>query len=139
MCSEKFCKSHRKHMYRNFCFNKAAGFRAATLLRKRFRHRCFPLNFCKIFKKTYFLEQPRATASAFWRSNNWSFVMIQNGKPNLWVIYFTKGVFFWPCVCAPLQTANLFFSSYAMFYYTFYFSITLFPSWNFIYNWLVVL
>ena len=45
---------------------------------------------------------------------------------NLWVIHFKERAFFWPCVCAPLQTANLFFPSCAMFYYTFYFSVTLF-------------
>ena len=52
---------------------------------------------------------------------------------------FDEEGFFWPSVRAPLQTPNLFLPSYAMFYYTFYFSITLFPSWNFIYTWLVVL
>ena len=28
---------------------------------------------------------------------------------NLWVIHFKERAFFWPCVRAPLQTANLFF------------------------------
>ena len=92
----------------------------------------FSCEFCKILKKTYFVEHLRAIGSAFWRSNNSKWY-----KKNLQFYNFTVRVFFWPCVRAPL-TANLFFS-YVMFYYTFYFSITLFPFWNFFSSWLVLL
>ena len=27
-----------------------------NLIKKRFQHRCFPVNFCEIFKNTYFVE-----------------------------------------------------------------------------------
>ena len=37
--------------------------RPATLLKKRLRHRCFPVNCAKKFKNTFFIEHLRATAS----------------------------------------------------------------------------
>ena len=36
-----------QHLYRNLSINKAAGNRSETLLKKRLRHRCFPVNFAK--------------------------------------------------------------------------------------------
>ena len=60
-----------------------------------------------------------------------------NQLTNLWVIHFMERVFFWTCVRANIF--NLYFPSYAMFYYSFYFSITLFPSWNFFCTGLVFL
>ena len=62
-CSEEFCKTSvlenlakfvGKRLCRNFFFNIAAGLRTATLLKKRVRHRFFPVNFLK-FLKTAFL------------------------------------------------------------------------------------
>ena len=38
-------------------FNKVAGLRPATLLKKRSRHECFPVNFAN-FLKTLFLKEP---------------------------------------------------------------------------------
>ena len=66
-------------------------------------------------------------------------ILITYQLTNLWAIHFTKRVFFWPCICAPLRTVNPFFLSYATFSYTFYFSVLLFPSRNFFRTWLVVL
>ena len=43
-----------KHLYRSLFFNKVAGPRPATLLKKRLWHRCFPMNFAK-FLRTPFL------------------------------------------------------------------------------------
>ena len=45
-------------------FNKVAGLRPATLLKKRLWHRCFPVNFVKISKNTFLTEHLRTTASA---------------------------------------------------------------------------
>ena len=39
----------------SLCFNKVAGLKPATLLKKRFQHRCFPVNSVK-FLRTSFLE-----------------------------------------------------------------------------------
>ena len=51
---ENLAKFVGKRLCRNFFFNIAAGLRTATLLKKRVRHRCFPVNFLK-FLKTVFL------------------------------------------------------------------------------------
>ena len=64
-CSLKLCNSHRKQLCRIFWVNKVAGLRAGTLLWKRFQHKCFPVNFLKVYKKIYFVEDFRAAASAF--------------------------------------------------------------------------
>ena len=37
-------------------FNKVADLRPATLLKKRLRHRCFPVNFVKLLRTTFFTE-----------------------------------------------------------------------------------
>ena len=55
MCSWKFRKINRKTPVPEAFFNKAAGLRPVTLLKKRFWYRCFPVNFVK-FPRTPFLE-----------------------------------------------------------------------------------
>ena len=50
-----FAKFLRKHLCHSLFFNKVAGLRAATLLKKRLWHRCFPMNFAK-FLRTPFLQ-----------------------------------------------------------------------------------
>ena len=44
-------------------FNKVAGLRSATLLKKRLWHRCFPVDFGKITKNTFFYRTPPVAAS----------------------------------------------------------------------------
>ena len=51
---KKFAKFAGKRLYRNL-LNKIAGLRPATLLRKRLRHRYFPVNFAK-FLRTAILQ-----------------------------------------------------------------------------------
>ena len=62
-CSEVFCwkgvlrnfeKFTGKHLCYSLFFNKVAGLRVATLLKKRFWHRYFSVNFAKFL--TLFLE-----------------------------------------------------------------------------------
>ena len=50
-----FAKFREKHLCQSLIFNKVAGLRSATLLKKRIWHRCFPLNFAKILR-TPFLQ-----------------------------------------------------------------------------------
>ena len=50
----KFTKFIGKHLYQSFFYNKVAGLRRATLLKKILWHRCFPVNFGK-FLRTPFL------------------------------------------------------------------------------------
>ena len=42
-----FAKFTGEHKYQSLFFNKVAGLRPAALLKKRFWHRCFPMNFVK--------------------------------------------------------------------------------------------
>ena len=48
-------KFREKHLCQSLIFNKVAGPRSATLLKKRIWHRCFPLIFAKILR-TPFLQ-----------------------------------------------------------------------------------
>ena len=50
-----FAKFTGKHLCQSLFFNKVAGLRLATLLKKRLWHRCFPVNFAK-FLRTPFLQ-----------------------------------------------------------------------------------
>ena len=61
---KKFLKFTGKHMYQSLFLNKVAGLRSATLLKKRLRHWCFPVNFAK-FLRTHFYRTPPVAASVF--------------------------------------------------------------------------
>ena len=50
-----FTKFTGKRLCQSFLFNKVAGPRPATLLKRRLGHRCFPVNFVK-FLRTPFLQ-----------------------------------------------------------------------------------
>ena len=50
-----FAKFTGKHQCQSLFFNKLAGLRPATLLKRRLWHRCFPMNFSK-FLTTPFLQ-----------------------------------------------------------------------------------
>ena len=52
---ENFTKLTGKYLCQGLVFNKVAGLRPASLLKKRFRHRCFTVSFVK-FLRTPFLE-----------------------------------------------------------------------------------
>ena len=54
-CYCKFCKIHKKHLWQNLFFNKVAGLKPATVLKKSPWHRCFPMNSGK-FLRTSFLQ-----------------------------------------------------------------------------------
>ena len=60
-----FVKFTGKHLCQNLFFNKVAGLRPATLLKKRLWRRCFLLSceFWNISKNTFFTEHLWATAS----------------------------------------------------------------------------
>ena len=44
---KNFTRFTRKHLCQSLFFNKVAGLRYVTLLKKRLWHRCFPVNFVK--------------------------------------------------------------------------------------------
>ena len=45
-----FAKFTEKHLCHSLFFNKVAGLRPATLLKKRLWYRCFPVNFAKFLR-----------------------------------------------------------------------------------------
>ena len=56
---ENFAKFYGKHLCQSLFFNKVAALRPATLLKKRFWDRCFPVNFTKFLRTPFFTEQLR--------------------------------------------------------------------------------
>ena len=53
-----FTKFTGKHLCHSLFFNKVLGLRLATLFKKRLWHRCFPVNFVKFLKTTFYIEHP---------------------------------------------------------------------------------
>ena len=51
-----FPKFTGKHLRQSLFFNKVAGLRPATLLKKRLWHRCFHVNFAKFLRTPFFIE-----------------------------------------------------------------------------------
>ena len=45
-----FAKFTKKHLRQSLFFNKVAGFKTATVLKKKLWHGCFPVNFVKFLK-----------------------------------------------------------------------------------------
>ena len=48
-----------KHLRQGLFFNKVAGFKPVTFLKKRFWHRSFPVNFAKFLRTLFLIEHPR--------------------------------------------------------------------------------
>ena len=55
-CSQKFLKIHRKTPVLESLFNKASGLWPAILFKKRLQHRCFPVNFVKFLRTSFYIE-----------------------------------------------------------------------------------
>ena len=51
-----FTKFTGKHLCQRLFFNKVAGLRPATLLKRSLWHRCFPVNFVKFLRTPFFME-----------------------------------------------------------------------------------
>ena len=60
-----FTKFTVKHLCQSLFFKKVAGLRPATLLKKRLWHRCFPVDFVKFPRTSFFTEHLWTTASMF--------------------------------------------------------------------------
>ena len=63
-----FVKFTRKCLCQSLFFNKVAGLRPATLLKKRLWHMCFPVNFAKFQRTTFLTEHLSKTASPIVKS-----------------------------------------------------------------------
>ena len=64
-CSSNFRKTHTKIPVPESLFNKVAGARPVTLLKRETLSQVFPCEFCKISKNTFFTEHLWVTASVF--------------------------------------------------------------------------
>ena len=58
-CSWKLCKFYRKKPVLESLFNKVAGIQVCNFIKKRLRHRCFPVKLAKFLKKHFFTEHLR--------------------------------------------------------------------------------
>ena len=56
---KNFEKFTGKHLCHSLFFNKVAGLRPATLLKKKLWHRCFPVNFSKFLRTSFVREHLR--------------------------------------------------------------------------------
>ena len=56
---KNFAKFTEKHLCQSLFFNIVAGLRPATILKKRLWHRCFPVNFVKFLRTSFFTEHLR--------------------------------------------------------------------------------
>ena len=54
---KNFAKFIGKHLRQRLFLNKFAGLRPATLFKKRLCHSCFPVNFTKLLRAPFFIEQ----------------------------------------------------------------------------------
>ena len=63
---KNFAQFAEKNLCRCLFFHKVVSLGPATLLQKRFRRRCIPVNFAKKFKNTYFAEHLETAASELW-------------------------------------------------------------------------
>ena len=53
---KNFANFRRKHLCRSLILKNVGGFKSGILTKKKLRHKYFPVNFSKIFKNTYFVE-----------------------------------------------------------------------------------
>ena len=82
-CKIGFLRNLTKFTGKNLCqslfFNKVAGLRPATLFKKRFWHKCFPVNFAK-FLRTPFLTEHLRWLLLTWE---WAFTKILDQQVSL--------------------------------------------------------
>ena len=60
---KNFAKFTEKHLRWNLFANKVAGWRPATILKKRLWKRCFPVNLAKFLRTASYRTAPVATGS----------------------------------------------------------------------------
>ena len=99
-----FAKFTEKYLCQSLFLNKVAGLRPAILLKKRLRHRCFPVNFSK------FVRTPTPPADCFWKelehaSKHYSFKCFSNFRSKkmlnkIFLDLLTAFIVLWNHICA---------------------------------------
>ena len=92
-----FVKFTGKHLCQSLFFNKVAGLKPATLLKKRIWHRCFPVNFEKFLRTSFFIEHLRWLL--LWGTKYWLKSKIKS-KQWFWGSAFTSKEF--RSACTPI-------------------------------------
>ena len=69
-----FTKFKGKHLSQSLFFNKAAGLRPATSLKKRLWHRCFPVNFAKFLTTPFLQNTSGRLLLRFMAFRDWEFL-----------------------------------------------------------------
>ena len=87
-----FAKFTAKHSCRSILFIKVAVLRPATFLKKRLRHRCFPVNFAKISRNIFWWFE--ILGFSFWKGFLCHTVPNQNWPPNRTVDNLVVRLFF---------------------------------------------
>ena len=84
-----FTKLTGKHLCQRLFFNKAAGLRPATLLKKRLWHRCFLANFAKFLRIPFFKKHLRSLLLFALEFLWWNFERSRSSRSK---IFFKLGV-----------------------------------------------
>ena len=92
-----FAKFAGKYLCQGLFFNKVAGLKPATLLKKRIWHRCFPVNFEKFLRTSFFIEHLRWLL--LWGTKYWLKSKIKS-KQWFWGSAFTSKEF--RSACTPI-------------------------------------
>ena len=80
-----FARFTGKHLCWSLFFNKVAGLKPPTLLKKRLWHRCFPVNFAK-FLRTPLYRTP--LDDCFWSMlTKYNHILVQNSPKYRWGIF----------------------------------------------------
>ena len=74
---KNFTKFTEKHLCQSLFFNKAAGLRPATLLKKRLWHRYFPVKFVKFLRASFLQNVSGRVLVKNYFFSNFSFTTIR--------------------------------------------------------------
>ena len=83
---KNFVKFTGIHLCQSLFFNKVAGLKPVTLLKKRPWHRHFALNFAKFFKNTFFTEYLWTIAFAYHKNIHYHHHQLFSQKAHLWCL-----------------------------------------------------
>ena len=73
-----FAKFTGKHLCKSLFFNKVAGLKSATLLKKNLWHRCFPVNFTKFLRTPFLQNTSERLLLYIYFSKNWYYFSNKN-------------------------------------------------------------
>ena len=74
-----FLNISQKHLCQSFFFNKVAGLRSATLLKKRLWHRCFPVNFAKFLGRPFLQNTSCGCFSILMQLQDFNYIKYRRG------------------------------------------------------------